>query len=125
MRMRKVFQSRIFLLLLALFVAAGCSGEKYGAGIDPDAPMVTVSDVYLDNSLLNQVVNLEGTIISQCGSPDKCWYFMEDETGRILINLKPAKFVLPAAIGKTAKVTGTVQGGRDGYQIIAQGVEIL
>lgn len=122
--MRKIILSRFFLLL-GLFALAGCGGEKYGAGIDPDAPMVTVSDVYLDLSLLNQVVNLEGTIISQCGSPDKCWYFMADKTGRILVNLKPGKMVLPGAIGKIAKVTGTVHGSRDGYQIIAQGVEVL
>lgn len=114
------------LLLLGLFAVSGCSGEQqYGSGIDLNVPKVTVRDVYLDHSLRNQVVTLKGTIITQCGAPDKCWYFMEDETGRILVNLAPGNMVLPASIGKTAKVTGMVQGGRDGYQIIAQGVEIL
>ncbi len=123
--MKKVFTTNLFLLLLIIFVAVGCSGEQHGAGIDPYAPNVTVRDVFLDHSLLNQVVTLEGTIISQCGSPDKCWYFMEDETGRILVNLRPGNMALSASIGKTAKVTGRVQGNRDGFQIIAQGVKVL
>ncbi|MEK6201773.1 MAG: hypothetical protein N2A40_05065 [Desulfobulbaceae bacterium] len=120
-----------FLLLLILLLTTACSGEggdagnTYGSGIDPQAPIIKVKDAYLDKSLQGKVVSLEGTILSQCGSPDKCWYFMEDETGRMFVNLKPANFTLPAAIGKKAKVTGTIQQAKDGYQIIAQGAEVL
>lgn len=122
--MKKFFLLKCVVLLFLLLVA-GCGGEKHGAGIDPNAPKVTVRDVFFDRSLYNTLVNLEGTILSQCGSPDKCWYFMEDDTGRILVDMRPAGFALPAAIGKTARVTGTIKSGRDGYKILAQGVEIL
>lgn len=115
-----------FLLISAfLLLAAGCSaGENYGAGVDEKAQLVTVKDVYLNQSIQNTLVNLEGTIISQCQSPDKCWYFMQDSTGRIFVNLTEGKFTMPAAIGKKAKVTGTIRGGADGYQIMAQGVKV-
>ncbi len=113
----------LFCLLL-LFTAA-CSGDQYGAGVDPQAPLVTVKDVYIDTSLQGKLVSLEGNIIGQCGAPEKCWYFMEDATGRIFVNLKPANFSLPAAVGRKAKVTGTVLKTEDGYQVVAQGVQIL
>ena len=112
------------LFLFILVLTAACSGEKYGSDIDSKAPLIKVKDVYIDKSLQGKVVNLEGKIISQCQSPDKCWYFMQDETGRIFVNLKPANFSMPAAIGKQAKVTGTIQGSKDNYQIIARGVEV-
>ena len=115
---------RIFMLLATVSLIFSCSGEKYGAGVDRDAAPVTVKDVYLDRSLHEGLVTLEGTIIGQCGSPDKCWFFMQDETGRIFVNLKPANFALPAAMGKKVRVTGMIQGAREGYQLIAQGVEV-
>ena len=115
----------LVLFFSILILAAACSGEKYGAGVDPQAPLVTVKDVYIDASLQGKLVNLEGEIISQCQSPDKCWYFMQDATGRIFVNLKPANLTLPAAIGKKAKVTGTVLKTRDGFQVIARGVQVF
>lgn len=116
---------RILMLLAVLCLMVACSGEKYGAGADKSAPAVTVKDVYLDRSLHENLVTLEGKIIGQCGSPDKCWFFMQDDTGRIFVNLKPAKFSLPAAIGKKVRVTGIIQGAKEGYQLVAQGVEVL
>lgn len=115
---------KIFMLLVMLSLTISCSGEKYGAGADKGAAAVTVKDVYLDRSLQERLVTLEGTIIGQCGSPDKCWFFMQDDTGRIFVNLKPANFSLPAAMGKKVRVTGMIQGAKEGYQLIAQGVEV-
>lgn len=116
---------RALLLLSLLLVTVGCSGEKFGTGTDKTAPVVTVKDVYLNQSLRSRPVTLEGTIIGQCGSPDKCWFFMQDDTGRIFINLKPSGLSLPAAIGKKVRVTGTIQGAKEGYQIVATGGEVL
>ncbi len=114
----------IVILVSAGILMAACSDKQYGAGADSSAAAVTVKDVYLDRSLHDGLVTLEGTIIGQCGSPDKCWFFMQDGTGRIFVNLKPANFSIPAAMGKTVRVTGVVQGAKDGYQLIAQGVEV-
>jgi uncharacterized protein YdeI (BOF family) len=116
---------RVLLLLSLLCATVACSGDKFGTGTDKAAPVVTVKDVYLNRSLHKNPVTLEGTIIGQCGSPDKCWFFMQDDTGRIFINLKPAKLSLPAAIGKKVRVTGMIQGAREGYQLVAQGGEVL
>lgn len=115
----------LYLFISILLLTAACSGEKYGAGVDPQAPLVTVKDVHMDTSLQGKLVNLEGEIISQCQSPEKCWYFMQDATGRIFVNLKPANLSLPAAIGKKSKVTGTVLKTGDGFQVVAQGVQVF
>lgn len=114
-----------FLFFSIVLFTAACSGEKYGTGVDPQAPLVTVKDVHIDTSLQGKLVNLEGEIVSQCGAPDKCWYFMKDATGRIFVNLKPANFTLPAAIGRKAKVTGTILKTKDGFQVVARGVQVF
>jgi RecJ-like exonuclease len=112
-----------FLLIAVLIVLTGCSGEQYGAGISKDAPTVTVKDVLLTPSLLGQTVTIEGTIISQCTSRG-CWFFIQDKTGQIFINLEPKGFSIPPRIGKAAKVTGVVSGSPNGVQIVADSVEI-
>ncbi len=119
-------KSFIFLLtVFCLTTTAACSGEKYGAGIDSNAPKVSVKDVHLNKNLKDQLINLEGTIISQCQSPDKCWFFMEDQTGRIFVNLKPAQFTIPGGMGKKVQVTGKIQPMNNEFQIMAQGVKIF
>lgn len=118
--MKKI--AAIFVLLLTL---AGYSAEQYGAGVSNEITTVTVRDIVFDPSLRNKLVNLEGIIIAQCVSPEKCWFFLNDGTGNILINLKPEGFALPARIGKKARVTGVVTYTRGGLQIIARGVEVI
>lgn len=116
---------RLILLAALSCLLAACSSEKYGSGADSTVPAITVKDVYLDPSARNRPVSLEGIIIGQCGSPDKCWFFLQDDTGRVFVNLKPSGFSLPAAIGRKVKVTGIIQGDKREPQIVAQGVEVF
>lgn len=116
---------RVFIALIAglLLVAAGCSTEKYGQGINAGAKAVKVKDVFLYPQLQGQTVTLEGKIVSQCQS-NGCWFFLQDDTGNIFINLAPNNFSVPSRLGKMVKVTGTAMPGQEGFQIVAQGVEV-
>jgi hypothetical protein len=102
---------------------AGCSAEKYGSGIDSDARKVQVKDIMLYPELQGKKVTLEGRIVTQCMS-NGCWFFLEDGTGKVFVNLSPANFSLPDKMGRSARVTGVVWTVKEGYQIIAHGVEV-
>ena len=112
----------IFTLLTTLLLA-GCGAEKYGAGVDSSAPKVTVKDLFLKKNLLGQKVTLEGKIGSQCQS-NGCWFFLQDDTGQLYIDLATNKFSLPPMQNKQVAASGTVARSRNSILLIATGVEV-
>lgn len=118
--MRKLVWICIMLFLLFM---AGCGGEKYGSGVDPSAQKVTVKDVFLKKDLLGQKVTLEGKIVSQCQS-NGCWFFLQDSTGQLYIDMATNKFSLPSMPNKQVAATGTVAKSRNNMALIATGVEV-
>lgn len=118
--MKKLLLTAILLLPLVL---AGCGNEKYGAGVDSGAPKVTVKDIFLRPELMGTKVTLEGRIVSQCQS-NGCWFFLQDETGQVYIDLARNQFSLPSLTGKQAVASGTVARSQQSYQLIATGVEV-
>jgi uncharacterized protein YdeI (BOF family) len=113
----------IILASVLGFALAGCSAEKYGSGIDSSARKVQVKDIVLYPELQGQRVTIEGRIVTQCMS-NGCWFFLEDGTGQIFVNLAPNNFSLPEKMGRPARVTGVVWTVNDGYQVIAEGLEV-
>lgn len=111
------------ILLLVSLVLAGCGGENYGSGVDPDAPKVQVKDVFLKPELLGTKVTLEGKIVSQCQS-NGCWFYLQDETGQIYIDLSKSQLTLPSRPGKQALASGTVGKSKQSYLLLASGVEV-
>ncbi len=114
---------KIAVLLVILFAVSACSAEQYGAGVNREIQNVKVKDVMLDASLNGKTVNLEGIITTQCQS-NGCWFFLNDGSGQILVDLAPKGFAIPPKTGKKAKVTGTVVQEQGSFRIIAYGVEI-
>ncbi len=110
--------SLIFTLILA-----GCGDEKYGAGVDASAQTVKVKDVFLKKNLLGQKVTLEGKIVSQCQS-NGCWFYLQDDTGQLYIDMATNKFSLPSMPNKQAVASGTVAKMRNNIVLIATGVEV-
>jgi len=109
--------------LLVSLVLAGCGGETYGSGVDPDAPKVKVKDVFLKQELLGKKVTLEGKIVSQCQS-NGCWFYLQDETGQIYIDLAKSQLTLPSRPGKQVLASGTVGRSKQSYLLVATGVEV-
>jgi len=112
----------IFTLIITLLLA-GCSDEKYGAGIDSSVPKVKVKDLFLQQDLLGREVTLEGKISSQCQS-NGCWFFLQDETGQLFIDMATNKFSLPPMLNKAVTASGTVAKSRNGIILVATGVEV-
>ncbi len=109
--------------LIITFFLAGCGGEKYGTGIDSSAPKMKVKDLFLQQNLLGQKVTLEGKIGSQCQS-NGCWFFLQDDTGQLYIDLSTNKFSLPPMQNKPVVASGTVAKSQNNIILIATGVEV-
>ena len=117
---------RTFMLICLLIIPltlAGCGGEEYGAGVDPAAKTVSVKDVFLKQDLLGKKVTLEGKIVSQCQS-NGCWFFLQDDTGQIYIDLATNKFSLPSMPNKQVAASGTVARSQQNLLLVATGVEV-
>ena len=113
----------LLMVLLSILLLAGCGGDKYGTGVDAAAPKVKVKDLFLQQSLLGQKVTIEGRIASQCQS-NGCWFFLQDDTGQVYIDLATNKFSLPAMPNKQVVVSGTVARAQQNVLLVATGVEV-
>ncbi|MCX7990614.1 MAG: DNA-binding protein [Proteobacteria bacterium] len=112
-----------YLIIMLSLILLACASEKYGAGVDKNVQKVSVKDVVLNPAFQGKTVNLEGKITTQCAS-NGCWFFLNDGSGQIFIDLATNGFAIPPKQGKKAKVTGVVSFGQAGVYIIAIGVEI-
>jgi uncharacterized protein YdeI (BOF family) len=110
-------------LLLIPFLLVACSGEKYGAGINPAAVTVTVRDVFLKPELFGKEVTLEGKVFTQCES-NGCWFVLQDDTGQIYVDLSRNNFALPSRHGKNVKASGTITSFQNNLLLVASGVEV-
>jgi uncharacterized protein YdeI (BOF family) len=113
------------VLLFAFLALGACSGsnEKYGAGVDAGLPVVQVKDVFFQQHLLGQKVTLEGRIVSQCASSG-CWFYLQDDTGQVFIDLSRNGFELPSLPNRVVKASGTVARSQQAFLLIATGVEV-
>ena len=108
---------------LALLMASCAKGERYGT-IDASAPSVQVKDVLLSEAYGGKDVRMSGTIAMQCASSG-CWFFLDDGTGRMLVDLKGLGLGLPQRAGKKARVSGTVIIDQHGQAVLnAKGLEV-
>jgi hypothetical protein len=108
---------------LGLALAACVKSEKYGV-VDTKAPSVQVKDVMLSDAYGGKDVRMSGTIAMQCASSG-CWFFLDDGTGRMLVDLKGLGLGLPQRGGKKALVSGTVTVDQNGQATLtAKGLEV-
>ena len=116
--------SAVLLSALVVLGACGGSNEKYGSGVDTGLPVVSVKEVFFQQDLLGQKVTLEGRIVSQCASSG-CWFYLQDDTGQMFVDLSRNGFELPSLPGKQVRASGTVVRSQKALLLIATGVEVL
>jgi hypothetical protein len=116
-------KTRIALSVIMVALVIGCT-ENYGQPMTGELPRITVMSALTDHSLVNQGVIIEGIILTQCQASG-CWFFLKDETGRILIDLAPSNFTITAnRVGKKAMVKGIVSEAEGQIKIIGKEVTI-
>ncbi len=134
-KMRKTKRIRFIvaflIILLVILGVSGCSGnssanssnksERYGVDIT-EKEVTSVKDIYTNPSeYLNQTIRLEGKIVRECGSG--CWFFLEDETGTIFVDIDPSGLSIPPKVGKKVVVEGVPENRNGRMTIIGKGVE--
>jgi uncharacterized protein YdeI (BOF family) len=133
--MRKAKKIKLIGLFLVIFIMvvsmAGCSGnssgnsseksEKYGVDIT-EKGVTSVKDILANpDEYLDQTVRLEGKIVREC--PSGCWFFLEDETGTIYVDINPSGLSIPPKVGKKVVVEGVPTNRNGRVSIIGKGVE--
>lgn len=111
------------ILIVSFFLAACSGGGQYGAGVDPSAPKILVKDMFLRPDLMGKKVTLEGRIVNQCAS-NGCWFYLQDETGQVYVDLSRNGFELPSLPNKAVIASGTVAKTQQAFLLIATGVEV-
>ncbi|MEQ8768197.1 MAG: hypothetical protein RL885_30115 [Planctomycetota bacterium] len=109
------------LLLLTLLLLTACSDPETFGTLDGPSQKVTVGDVL--ESKETQTVLLEGTISKEC--PSGCWFYAQDESGEVRVELAGTGITLPQRVGSKVTVRGDVSVDDDGVvQILGTGVRI-
>ena len=131
-KVNKVNLIGLFLIILVMIVGiAGCSnnssvdsnnnGEKYGVGIT-EKKVTGIKDILTNpDEYLDQTVRLEGKITREC--PSGCWFFLEDETATIYVDINPSGLSIPPKVGKKVVVEGVPTNRNGRVSIIGKGVE--
>lgn len=117
----------LLIILLVILGVSGCSGnssansERYGVNIT-EKKVVSVKDIYSNpNEYLNQTIRLEGEIVRECSSG--CWFFLEDKTGTIYVDINPSGLSIPPKVGKRVVVEGVPENKNGRISIVGKGVE--
>ena len=133
--MRKINKINLIGLFLVIFVIlvsmAGCSGdssgnssnnsERYGVDIT-EKEVTNIKDILTNpDEYLDQTVRIEGKIVREC--PSGCWFFLEDETATIYVDINPSGLSIPPKVGKKVVVEGVPTNKNGGVSIIGKGVE--
>jgi hypothetical protein len=117
-----IFSLVSIMILLAVILLPGCiRKEQYGSAIDPSFNPEKVSNILSNpESFMGKQVVLKGKIDLECGSG--CWFYIDDGSGRIYVDLNPAGIAIPQRVGKTVAVIGKVVKEEDILMVNATGV---
>ena len=121
----------LLIIILIILGISGCSGnssgnssnrnERYGVEIT-EKEVTNVKDIYTNpNKYLNQTIRLEGEIVRECGSG--CWFFLEDNTGTVYVDINPSGLSIPPKVGKKVIVEGVPENRNGRITINGKGVE--
>jgi uncharacterized protein YdeI (BOF family) len=117
---------RWVVIVTALFVlsllSCGPAPTPTGPATPGDVVPVTVRQL-IDHTeeYAGHPVSLTGTIVVECSQG--CWFFLNDGTGLIYVDLKPAGLTIPQKVGARVTIRGKVKGSGGNLQILGEAVE--
>jgi len=102
----------LFLLLPISFTEANTN--QYGSVYDDTIPLKPISYLFESAGINERILSFQGIITAQCKS-DGCWFKLKDNTGEVLVDLKPYDFrITLGLVGRKVKLNGLVntKGGK-------------
>lgn len=102
----------MLLIGLSTVLLAGCiaPGE---VNREVHETRVPIGDILENPAIYNGTpVLVSGKVVQECGAG--CWFFLDDGSGTIYVDLLPNNFAIPPIVGSKVTVEGTVLvEGRD------------
>lgn len=93
-------------LMLSAILVAGCTTQSPSA--PAVTPGVTLGGLIKDPAAYDgKELVLKGKIAIECGSG--CWFFLDDGTGQVYVDLAENNFAIPQMVGSTVVVKGIVR----------------
>lgn len=119
----------IFVLLITavvgtLFFAYGCAkqGGSFGQPIT-ETTFTPIGDILAQpEQFADKTVKVQGKITDEC--PSGGWFFLQDQSGLIYVNLHPSYFAIPQIRGQQVVAQGSVRKEGTQVEIIGEGVEL-
>jgi uncharacterized protein YdeI (BOF family) len=115
------------VIVVSIMILIGLSinayANVYGGQFDES---ISIDSVRSLNSEKNgQTVTLEGVISAICKG-DGCWLNLKDDTGEVMVDLKPYDFRIPkGSSGKKARIQGKVKASDQRVSVDAISIKIL
>ncbi len=130
MFLRSSICTRIALTALLLIVGSACAETPRPSPV-PAPPTAASSWIPVTVRQLidgpdryaGQAISLTGVIIIEC--PEGCWFFLDDGTGKIYVDLKPANLTIPQKVGSRVELRGKSKGAGGNLQILGEEVRFL
>ena len=101
----------IVIVSLIVFFPVGsidASTQQYGSQYDDSITLKPISFIFESADIDGKIFSFQGAISAQCKG-DGCWFILKDNTGEVLVDLKPYDFRTPLGIvGSKAKLNGRV-----------------
>lgn len=123
--MHKFMATLTFLWIFIIFTNFSAMADQYGETYDEQLPSKKINTILNDPGAIGKKYSFQGTVSAQCKA-DGCWFKLRDDTGEILVDLKPYNFRLPPDIvGKKVKLNGIVNSSKNGLKVDAVSVRDL
>lgn len=125
MALRKQFTLILWLFFLLPISSYSANSNQYGAAYDDTLPLKPISYVLESAEATEEIFSLKGEVSAQCQG-DACWFMVKDDTGDVLVDLKPYDFRTPLGIvGKKVKLNGRAHTQEGKIQVNAISVIII
>ncbi len=111
------------LILIALIAMAVQAVQAADEPVELKGDAVKIQDIVKNEPAYHgKNVVIQGKIETECASG--CWFILNDESGRLYVNILPSNFVIPQKSGSNARVYGEVTTKNGDPTMIGKIVEI-
>lgn len=110
-------------IMMLVGLSINAYANVYGGHFDESVTTSKVSSLTSDKN--GQTVTLEGVISALCKG-DGCWLNLKDDTGEVMVDLKPYDFRIPKdSSGKKAQIQGKVKASDQRVSVDAISIKVL
>lgn len=112
-QLKKSMAISSFIIFFSI-ISTWAETNQYGSTFNDTISLKPISIIFDSADIDGNVLSFQGAITAVCKN-DGCWFKFKDDSGEVLVDLKPYDFRLPEEIvGREVKLNGRVntKGGK-------------